>query len=164
VLCWRIARKKYADISGAGGLVDSGRWHFVGQEVLYVSTSISLAALEYAVHSALRPVDSVLMKIEIPDDSIITIEQHLGGPLPANWPYVEVQTQHIGSEWLASNDFIALEVPSIIIPMERNLILNPKHPRFASEVSLIETFPFFFDPRIFNTGKHTAPPAEYLSH
>jgi RES domain-containing protein len=39
-------------------------------------------------------------------------------------------------EWLASNDSIALEVPSIIIPLERNLILNPKHARFASEVRL----------------------------
>ncbi len=159
MFCWRIARKKFADLSGAGGLVASGRWHDKGHEVIYVSTSIALAALEYAAHSAMRPADSVLMKIEIPNDSLITIEQRLGGPLPANWPNVEVQTQHLGSEWLTSNDSLALEVPSIIIPLERNLILNPKHARFASEVSLVETLPFFFDPRIFNTGKPTGPAA-----
>lgn len=153
MFCWRIARRRYADLSGAGGLVYAGRWHDKGHEVIYVSTSIALAALEYAAHSAVRPADSVLMKIELPDDSLVTIEQRLGGPLPANWPYVEVQTQHIGSEWLASNDSIALEVPSILIPQERNFILNPKHARFASEVGLVETLPFFFDPRIFNTGK-----------
>jgi len=138
----------------------SGRWHNIGHEVFYASTSIALAALEYAANSAVRPTDSVLMKIELPDDSIVTIEQRLGGPLPANWPYVEVQTQHLGTEWLASNDSIALEVPSVIIPQERNLILNPKHARFALEVRLLETIPFFFDPRIFNTGKLTpsSPP------
>jgi RES domain-containing protein len=159
VLCWRIAKKKYADLRGAGGLVDSGRWHKIGHEVLYTSTSIALAALEYAAHSSSRPADSVLMRIEIPNNSLVTIEQHIGGPLPANWPYVEVQTQHIGSEWLASGDCIALEVPSVIIPLERNLILNPKHARFASEVSLIETLPFFFDPRIFNTGAQYSRPS-----
>jgi RES domain-containing protein len=152
VFCWRIGRRKYADLSGAGGLIYSGRWHEVGHEVIYASTSIALAALEYAAHSAVRPADSVLMKIDIPDDSLVTIEQRLGGPLPANWPYVEVQTQHLGSEWLRSNDSISLEVPSIIIPLERNLILNPKHGRFG-EVSLVQTLPFFFDPRIFSTGK-----------
>jgi len=151
VLCWRIARKKYADLSGAGGLVDSGRWHSVGHKALYASTSIALAALEYAVHSAVRPSDSVLMKIEIPNDSLVTIEHRLGGPLPENWPYVEVQTQHLGSEWLLSDDSIALEVPSVVIPLERNLILNPEHGRFG-EVRLVEILPFFFDPRIFNTG------------
>ena len=99
------------------------------------------------------------MKIEFPDNSLVTIEQRLGGPLPANWPYVEVQTQHLGTEWLVSNDSIALEIPSVIIPQERNLILNPKHAGFASEVHLVETVPFFFDPRIFNTGKLAPPTA-----
>ncbi len=151
MLCWRIARRKYADLSGAGGLVNSGRWHTVGHEVIYSATSIALAALEYAVHTAERPADSVLMKIDIPNDSLVTIENRIGGPLPANWSYIEAQTRHLGSEWLLSKESIALEVPSIIIPLERNLILNPKHARFA-EVSLLETLPFFFDPRLFATG------------
>lgn len=152
MFCWRIARRKYADLSGAGALAYAGRWHDLGHELIYAATSIALAALEYAAHTAVRPADTVLMKLAIPDHSLLTIEQRLGGPLPANWPYVEVQTRHIGSEWILSNDSIALEVPSIIIPWERNLLLNPKHPQFASEVNLVETLPFFFDPRIFNTG------------
>ncbi len=157
MFCWRIARQEYANLSGHGGLVYAGRWHEVGHEVVYASTSIALAALEYAAHSSVRPADSVLMKLEIPDDSFVTIEQRLGGPLPGNWPNVEVQTQHLGTEWLVSNQSIALGIPSIIIPWERNLILNPKHARFASEARLVETLPFFFDPRIFNTGKPTTP-------
>lgn len=82
---------------------------------------------------------------------VLKIDRYLRGPLPGNWALVEAQTQHIGTEWLASNRSIVLEVPSVVIPLERNLILNPSHPRF-SEVRTIESVPFFFDPRIFKTG------------
>ena len=152
MLCWRIARKRYADLSGAGGMKNSGRWHRSGHPVIYASTSIALASLEYAVHTAERPVDSVLLTIELPDDSLVKIEDVIGGALPGNWPFVEAQTQHLGVEWLDSGISIALEVPSLVIPRERNLILNPRHVRFA-EVNTVEVTPFFFDPRIFRTGR-----------
>jgi len=89
--------------------------------------------------------------MELPEDSVQKIEQFLGGPLPGNWAFAEAQTQHLGTEWLTSNQSIALEVPSVVIPLERNLILNPSHPRF-SEVRATGSVPFFFDPRIFKTG------------
>jgi RES domain-containing protein len=120
--------------------------------VVYAATSIALASLEYAVHTAERPVDSVLLTMELPNDSVLTIENVLGGPLPGNWPFVEAQTQHLGAEWLDSRASLALEVPSLVIPRERNLILNPRHARF-SEVRMIEVTPFFFDPRVFRTGR-----------
>jgi RES domain-containing protein len=52
----------------------SGRWPEIGHKAIYASTSIARAALEYAAHSAVRPAESVLMKIEIPDDSLVTIK------------------------------------------------------------------------------------------
>ncbi len=149
--CWRISRRPYADLSGAGGLKNSGRRHHAGHPIIYASTSIALAALEYTVHTTKRPADSVLITIELPSDSILSIEKHLTGPLPANWPFVEAQTQIIGTDWLNSRSSIALEIPSIVIPLERNLLLNPKHPSFDS-VELVNVLPFFFDPRIFKTG------------
>ncbi len=152
MLCWRIARRPYADLSGVGGLKSAGRWHLAGRPVIYSSTSIALAALEYAVHTAKRPVDSVLITIELPADSVLTIETCLAGPLPANWPFAEAQTRHLGTKWLDSGESIALELPSIVIPMERNLMLNPAHPRFR-EVKAVDMSPFFFDPRIFRTGQ-----------
>src|ERR1700733_4666364 len=38
------------------------------------------------------------------------------------------QAQHPGSKWLDSKESIALEFPSVVIPQERNLLLNPAHP------------------------------------
>lgn len=90
--------------------------------------------------------------MELPADSLIQIETLVEGPLPGNRAFVEAQTQHIGTQWLRSNQSIALGVPSVVIPLERNLILNPNHPRF-SEVKAIDVIPFFFDPRIFQTGR-----------
>ena len=120
--------------------------------MIYAATSIALAALEYAVNTAERPVDSVLLTMELPANSVLKVEEYLKGPLPGNWAFVEAQTQHLGTEWLDSRESIALEVPSIVIPLERNLILNPAHPRF-SEVKAIGIVAFFFDPRIFKTGR-----------
>jgi RES domain-containing protein len=120
--------------------------------VIYAATSIALASLEYAVHTVERPVDSVLLTIELPDDCVVTIEDILGGPLPGNWPFAEAQTRHLGANWLDSGASIALEVPSLVIPRERNLILNPRHARF-DEVRMLDVAPFFFDPRIFRTGR-----------
>lgn len=68
------------------------------------------------MHTAERPADTVLLTLELPADSVLKIEQFLGGPLPGNWALVEAQTQHLGSEWLTSNQSIALEVPSVVIP------------------------------------------------
>ena len=54
--------------------------------------------------------DSMLLTIQLPDDSMVKIEDILGGPLPGNWPFAEAQTQYFGSEWLDSGASIALEV------------------------------------------------------
>ena len=40
MLCWRIAREGYADLSGAGGLKYSGRWHRIGWSRSLRSSSI----------------------------------------------------------------------------------------------------------------------------
>jgi RES domain-containing protein len=133
-----LANSKAAICGSFGGrrYEELWRWHQAGRPVIYASTSIALAALEYAVHTAVRPADTVLLTMELPADSVLKIDQYLEGPLPGNWAAVEAQTQHIGTEWLTSNQSIALEVPSVVIPLERNLILNPSHPRF-SEVRTI---------------------------
>lgn len=151
MLVYRVTRRKYADLFGVGGTLKAGRWHKQGHRVIYTSSSIALAAIEYAVNSSQRPVDSVLMEIDIPGDSIDMIEDRIGGPLPGNWPFVEDQTRELGSRWLASGTAIGLSVPSIVIPLERNFILNPNHAEF-SRVEQRRIVPFFFDPRLFGSS------------
>ena len=42
---------------------------------------------------------------------------------------------------------VALSVPSRVIPLERNVLLNPRHPAMA-EVKVALSEPFVFDDRL----------------
>jgi RES domain-containing protein len=148
---YRIARRAYVDLLGKGGTLYSGRWHQKGHPIIYAAGSIALAALEYAVQTSIRPIDSVLMEIEAPDGCCVTIEDRIGGELPGNWSFVDEQSRQLGTDWLLECKVLILSVPSVVIPLERNLLLNPRHPQFGS-VLLKKITPFFFDPRIFETG------------
>ena len=147
---FRIARRDYADLSGGGGIRYAGRWHRKGHPIVYAAGSVALAALEYAVHTSVRPVDSVLMEIEVPDGVSVTIESRTGGELPGNWSFVEDQSRQLGTDWLLEGKILMLSVPSVVIPFERNLLLNPRHRQFGS-VLVKKIAPFFFDPRIFGS-------------
>jgi RES domain-containing protein len=64
---YRIARRPYANLDGDGGLHYAGRWHDRSFRILYASSSIALAAIEFAVHSSTRPPDTMLVEIELDD-------------------------------------------------------------------------------------------------
>jgi RES domain-containing protein len=151
---YRIARRAYADLLGRGGTLYAGRWHEKGHPIIYAAGSVALAALEYAVQTSVRPFDSVLMEVEVPDGACVTIENRIGGELPGNWAFVEEQSRRLGTDWLTEGKVLMLSVPSVVIPFERNLLLNPRHRSFAS-VRLKRIVPFFFDPRIFEAGRRT---------
>ena len=127
----------------------SGRWHRQGVRVLYASHSAALASLEFAANSSQkRPLDTMLLEIELGDADVMSIEDLLGGPLPGNWASDHEHVRPIGMEWLTNRNSIALSVPSVIIPTERNYLINPSHPQFE-RVRLCSVTPFFFDPRLF---------------
>lgn len=53
--------------------------------------------------------------------------------LPAGWRASPAppQTQAIGDAWLAERRSAVLAVPSAVVPIESNYLLNPAHPDFA---------------------------------
>jgi RES domain-containing protein len=68
VLVWRITRAAYQALDGEGARLHGGRWNPEGVPVVYTSTTLSLAALEYLVHVDPEdvPGDLVAMRIRIP--------------------------------------------------------------------------------------------------
>ena len=44
---------------------------------------------------------------------------------------------------------LGLSVPSVVEPQERNFLINPAHPHYASIAVVIEILDFEFDPRLF---------------
>jgi len=141
---------KYKDstLSGIGAEQVGGRWNEIGTRAVYCSENISLALLEYYVHSeniALLPKEILIAKIKIPDEFIIQELERL----PEKWnqyPYSSKTTSTFTN--LAKNrDFFALKVPSTIVGFEFNYILNPLFKDFG-KVEIIEFIKLPVDERL----------------
>jgi RES domain-containing protein len=148
---WRICRKPYVDnaLDGIGGMYTSGRWHTQGNPIVYTASSAALAALEVLVHvdPLTAPSDLRLLAIEIPDDlSTTVIESTM---LSGDWSTVPAPAslQTLGVSWLTSRMSAVLSVPSAAITVERNFLLNPRHPE-AQRIRIIGDDAFTFDTRL----------------
>ena len=55
--------------------------------------------------------------------------------------------REFGDRWLDERRSLALRVPSVIVPQESNILLNPLHPQ-AAGIRILEQTEFRFDPRM----------------
>ncbi len=148
---WRICRERHAagSFTGEGARRFGGRWNSRGVPMVYASSSLALAAIELFVHlePAQAPADLVSIAATLPEGEparTITPDE-----LPPDWladPAGKLRA--LGDEWMASLSSLALLVPSAPIPHERNVLVNPLHPRMT-EVRINPPQPFIFGARIF---------------
>jgi RES domain-containing protein len=146
---WRIARAPFQALDGEGARLNGGRWNPEGLPVVYTSTTLALAALEYLVHVDPEdvPVDLVAMRIRIPDD--VPEERVAPADLPKDWSAVPDHPACVerGERCLKDGVAALLRVPSAIVPEEENLLINPRHPA-ASRIATEHARSFAFDPRL----------------
>lgn len=147
MLVYRITLAKYAHRLKASGR--AARWNSNDREMIYTSSSRSLACLENVVHRSQVGLSDHfrVLSIEIPESTAIVsldIKQ-----LPELWHAFENMhiTQHLGDQWLKKANNAVLRVPSSIIQSEFNYLLNPLHVDFRL-IKLINAEPFIFDERI----------------
>ena len=134
MVVYRVANSRYkqSTLSGIGAEKVGGRWNEVGIRAVYCSENISLALLEYYVHSeniSNLPKDILVAKIEFPDEFIIEELEFL----PDRWnqyPYSS-KTTNVFTNLARNRDFFALKVPSTIVGLESNIILNPLYKDFG---------------------------------
>ncbi|MGH7717478.1 MAG: RES family NAD+ phosphorylase [Gemmatimonadaceae bacterium] len=146
---FRLCRVAYKDLDGEGARLYGGRWNSPGRPVVYMSSTLALAALEYLVHvdPSDVPADLIALAISIPDDVVIqTVD---ATALPSGWAHRAggPQCQEIGDRWLAAGSAAVLRVPAAPIPEESNLLLNPPHPD-ATRFEIVAERPFVYDPRL----------------
>lgn len=134
--------------SGEGGLFVAGRWHHKGRKVIYCSNSISLCTLEWLAHNGLSVSGYSYFKFEIniPDSLIksFTIKE-----MPKGWETSPSsnKTRDFSEEHLFNQTkYLAISVPSVMVPEELNLVINPLH-RDMKAVT----------PSIKLLGKYTSP-------
>lgn len=147
---WRIALATHAAFDGEGARRYGSRWTPKGLAVVYASATLSLAALERFVHTDpdLEPTNLVALRVDL-EDSLpihsVEVEQ-----LPGDWRHYPAPEPlgRFGGDWLAATRWVALSVPSAVIPHERNYLLNPAHADFRRLV-IGRPEPFSFDPRMW---------------
>ncbi|OUS28063.1 hypothetical protein A9Q98_07940 [Thalassotalea sp. 42_200_T64] len=144
----RLSVSKFADLTGAGGLHGSARWHKKGAPILYTASSRSLSALERFVHEDVNTMPKLtMMTIWVPDD--ISIKRVNKMDLPKGWDLLPPtrQSQDFGSQWLFKQETLVLQLPSAIIDNEYNYLINPLHPE-AIQIKMVDKRDYFYDPRL----------------
>jgi RES domain-containing protein len=147
---FRIVKARHAadSFSGEGARSYGGRWNHPGIPMVYAAQSRALAALEALAHfaGAERRIKFVVFEIEIPDALVKRLD---AAKLPKDWrdEMAPASTQDIGTRWQREGAFVALEVPSVLIPQESCVLLNPQHPD-TGKVMVFYPGPFRFDGRL----------------
>jgi len=136
MIAWRIATDtphyESDDMSGEGAKIEGGRWNSINNALVYSSTSRALACIETIVHlnaPALR-LNRFLVQIEIPAvvwDARTVLDMHTA---PVGWDALPAGRASIkyGDSWIRSRSSAVLLVPSVTVPEEQNILINPAHP------------------------------------
>ena len=152
---WYRAHKKASAayvFSGDGGLFTAGRWNHKGRKVVYCAASLALATVEWLAHNGLSVSGFTYYRfsIDIPD-ALVT--SYTANQLPTDWdvePATNVSRDFAEQGlFAATNGPLAIAVPSVMIPEEFNLVINPLHAQYVQAQTTIK-----------HLGQFTAPQRE----
>ena len=150
---WRIATggKDHPanDLSGSGAERSGGRWNSPGIPAVYCSQHISLAALEVLAHlnATGLPYKRFIVEVSVPDEVWMRREQVRRFPDRWNDVPSPIGTRQVGDDWAKAHRSALILVPSVIVPEEFNVLLNPHHPD-ASRVRATILREWRFDVRL----------------
>ena len=156
---WRIATDtptyEANDLSGAGAKATGGRWNAAGMAAVYTSQTRALACLETVVHlnAGGLPLNRYLVEVTIPDGLWINAQMTTSASLPVGWDAEPAGRTSIefGTTWIRSGTSAILVVPSVIVPEEFNVLINPQHSGSA-RVSAAKVRKWLYDPRLARTA------------
>lgn len=148
---YRLSSKAHraTAFNGEGARLAGGRWNHKGKRVVYCSESRALAAMELFVNldPSLAPPELVFIAVDVPEDMITVVKL---ADLPSNWNDYPApdDVKDVGTEWIAKKASAALVVPSVVMPEERNLLLNPEHADIG-RIKIGKPIKFTFDGRMW---------------
>jgi RES domain-containing protein len=155
MIVWRIAADtpgyESDDMNGAGAKSTGGRWNSKGTALIYSATSRALACLETLVHfnAAVLPLNRYLIQIDIPDDvwaarTVIDLST-----APIGWDALPAgrASMELGNTWIRDKTSAILLVPSIAVPEEQNILINPAHPQ-SVQIKAIKIRKWIYDSRL----------------
>jgi RES domain-containing protein len=151
---WRIAQEtreyRADDLSGGGAAKTGGRWNSPGKAVVYASRSVALAYLETLAHLGREvPLNRFLVRIVVPDkvwDQALWAKEK---DLPKTWRAepAGIGRALFGDKWLTTGKAALLCLPSVIVPEDTNVLINPNHKDAVLIQSSVER-QLLYDPRV----------------
>lgn len=144
---YRIVSPKYPPFDGSGTHRWGSRWISPGQYVVHTAESYALAVLENLVHWQTSAVPKGLISVsaDIPDN--VEQEELDRKDLPKTRASNYKAFRDIGDEWYERGETAVLWAPSVVSPVEFNVLINQTHPDFSSIVAHRPT-PARVDPRL----------------
>jgi len=151
MIAWRISKAKRArDLTGKGAALDGGRWNDVDVPAVYMGFSPAICSLETFVHTNRYPVLPLMItRFILPNDADLYLEPN-PATLPDGWATIppDRASMSYGTKWLYSGQHLGLVVPSAVLPLERNIVINPGHPA-VTKIVIDSQFDFMYDQRMF---------------
>jgi RES domain-containing protein len=147
---WRIVKSSRAGsaFDGEGARLYGGRWNSPGTRMVYASESVALAILEILVN---LEDDAMLFyyslcSIEFDDGIVESLDR---SELPDDWRAspAPFELQRLGDAWARDLSSAVLEVPSAVVELESNYLINPEHEDFGY-MRLGDPQSFGFDRRL----------------
>jgi len=150
VVVWRVVPAGHQAFDGEGTRRFGSRWVPKGRPAIFTSATLSLAALELFVHTDpdLMPAGLLAVSADIPDG--LVVHDVALSELPETWREIPAPPglQEFGRSWILEGRAATLSVPSVVVPSERNYVLNPTHSGFH-RIRVGEAQEFSFDPRMW---------------
>ena len=124
-----------------------GRWHDAGAEVIYACEHYSTAMLETLAHwnGALPPNQHF---IEFTLSKGLSYEIVTADAVPDWFEQNSQAPRRFGQRWYDENRTAILIVPSVVARIERNIVINRRHPQ-AGELAVGLEIPVWWDRRLF---------------
>ena len=144
---FRVADMRHAIFDGSGAMLHGARWNSPGRRIVYAAESYAGALLEILVHASGRvPSNQGYVEIRIP--SGVSIEEIIPDDVP-HWDSLSFESARaFGDRWYDEGRTPVLVVPSVVTPLERNVLINQEHPDFP-RIRASHPLPVRWDARLW---------------
>jgi RES domain-containing protein len=111
-------------------MIYGARWNSPGKRIIYAAETYAGALLEILAHASGNvPPSQGYIEIEIP--ASLAIEEITPKDLP-RWDSSSAEaSRKFGDRWYDQRRTPVLFVPSVVAPVERNVLINQEHPDFG---------------------------------
>jgi RES domain-containing protein len=145
---YRIADRRHKIFDGEGAAAFGGRWNSPGRRVIYAAQTYAGAMLEVLVNANIGRMPRQHAWIEILIGEHASIEE-VDVRKVRRWDAPDQRASRtFGDQWYDEQRSTILVVPSAVVRMERNIVINQQHPGFR-KLRATKPKPVVWDQRLF---------------